>query len=359
MSSTQVYIRDKAHGWLPADVVSSDAKTANVKIYYPAGDDEEFSDRKDAVVKLKDYPDGNLPLQNVNESGNLIEMADMCDLPYLHEAAILFNLRARHKKKIPYTRVGDIVIAVNPFQWIPELYSDENREKYANILVWNPPPDGDGRSQIAPHVYEASSLAFRGLSCEGVDQSILVSGESGAGKTETVKIVMKHLAAVQASEVSTSSDDSNFQSSVVKRVMDSNPLLETFGNAKTVRNDNSSRFGKYIQLQFDVEDATTAQFSGRSVPNCILAGSFCDTYLLEKSRVVGHESPERTYHIFYQIIAAPEDEKTKIWSGMAGTTNSSFRYVGETETLLIEGKTDAQKWESTISALALVGIVDV
>lgn len=194
-------------------------------------------------------------------------------------------------------------------------------------------------------------MAYRGLAVEGQHQSILVSGESGAGKTETVKIVMSHLASVHSA-----SEETDSHHLVVQRVLDSHPLLEAFGNAKTIRNDNSSRFGKFIQMQFDVEDATTAAFSGRAVPNCALAGSKCETYLLEKSRVVGHEPNERTYHIFYQLLAA--ENKSDFWHGLAGKTNESFRYVGSTETLHIEGRTDAERWDRTIKALNLLDVKD-
>jgi myosin-5 len=195
-------------------------------------------------------------------------------------------------------------------------------------------------------------MAYRGLAVEGRHQSILVSGESGAGKTETVKIVMSHLASVH----SAASQETDSHHLVVQRVLDSHPLLEAFGNAKTVRNDNSSRFGKFIQMQFDVEDATTAAFSARAVPNCLLAGSTCETYLLEKSRVVGHEPNERTYHIFYQLLAA--ENKSDFWEGLRGKTNESFRYVGSTDTLHIEGRTDAERWDRTIKALNLLDIKD-
>lgn len=189
-------------------------------------------------------------------------------------------------------------------------------------------------------------------------QSILVSGESGAGKTETVKIVMSHLASVQEGNDSNTTHHQTSQSNVVKRVLDSNPLLEAFGNAKTARNDNSSRFGKYIQLQFDVEDPTTAAFGGKKIPSCVLAGSTCETYLLEKSRVVGHEESERGFHIFYQLLAAPENVRSEIWEGLCGKDNSSFRYVGATDTTKIENRPDGDRWHSTVEALALVGIVD-
>jgi myosin V len=183
---------------------------------------------------------------------------------------------------------------------------------------------GDSRTGLAPHVYETSSLAYRGLAVDGTHQSILVSGESGAGKTETVKIVMSHLASVQGGSGSHEMALDSKHHLVVQRVLDSNPLLEAFGNAKTVRNDNSSRFGKFIQMQFDVEDANTASFSGRAVPHCVLAGSTCETYLLEKSRVVGHEATERTYHIFYQLLSAPDDQKREIWSGLVGKGPEDF-----------------------------------
>jgi myosin-5 len=237
------------------------------------------------------------------------------------------------------------------------LYSKETQSVYVEKLIKSSNTAAGGtdvRATLAPHVYETSSLAYRGLAIEGRHQSILVSGESGAGKTETVKIVMSHLASVQSAAVG--HGETEHHHLVVQRVLDSHPLLEAFGNAKTVRNDNSSRFGKFIQMEFDVEDSTTAQFSGRAVPNCVLAGSTCETYLLEKSRVVGHEAQERTYHIFYQLLAAPEETKTEIWQGLANKSNQSFRYVGATDTTTIEGKSDAERWERTIKALEILEI---
>ncbi len=276
---------------------------------------------------------------------------------HLSQAAILYNLKARHENLQPYTRVGDIVIAMNPFHWISSLYSPEVRELYVNKLIHDVNTNGDCKASLDPHVYEVSSLAYRGLALDSQHQSILVSGESGAGKTETVKIVMSHLASIQTIDHDSNDSSSSLNNNiVVKRVLDSNPLLEAFGNAKTVRNDNSSRFGKYIQLEFDVEDATTAAYSGKSLPSCLLAGSTCETYLLEKSRVVSHEPSERTYHIFYQLLSAPESAKSIIWSGLANTSFSSFKYVGDTDTLKIENKTDGEKWQSTVDALALIGI---
>ena len=289
----------------------------------------------------------------------------------------MYNLKARHVEGKPYTRTGDIIIAVNPYQWMDDLYAESVRSDYAQALVYTQHHDhheGDPRAHVEPHVYETSALSYRGLAVEQEHQSILVSGESGAGKTETVKILMSHLASVQARGQTLSlpknghdeedivrnlSMEESFASSpIVQRVLDSNPLLEAFGNAKTVRNDNSSRFGKYIQLQFDVEDATMAAYSGKAIPSCVLAGSKCEVYLLEKSRVVGHEEEERAYHIFYQLLAAPEDIKKELWEGLEGTDNESFAYVGWTDTDTIEGKTDAERFQLTVDALALVGVKD-
>jgi myosin-5 len=288
----------------------------------------------------------------------------------------LYNLKARHVKQLPYTRTGDIVIAVNPYQWFSELYSLSQRLYYGQALVWNPldvmamtkttttttttsnknkkkePAHGgmagdDPRVHLPPHVYEASCLAYKGLLKDNDNQSILVSGESGAGKTETVKILLGDIASVQKGPSAIASPTLGIgDNEIVAKVLDSNPLLEAFGNAQTLRNDNSSRFGKYLQLQFDRESASS----------CLLAGSKCEVYLLEKSRVTLHHPEERTYHIFYQLLAAPEPTKTQIWSGLSNTDNESFDYVGFSNTNTIEGKTDAERFQLTVRALELIGL---
>lgn len=260
------------------------------------------------------------------------------------QAAILYNLKTRHVDAKPYSRVADIVIAVNPYQWLNDLYAEKVRMYYAQKIVWDR-ADKDPRLGLPPHIYEVSSLCYKGLAYEKQNQSILVSGESGAGKTETVKICMNHIATVQQNP----DERTDKMSPVVKRILDSNPLLEAFGNAKTRRNDNSSRFGKYIMLQFHHED-------GSSRPRAALAGSTCEVYLLEKSRVIHHDETERTYHIFYQLIRAPESDKAEIWKGLKGTTCESYTYVGTPPKVLIEGKEDAEHFKDTKAALELIGV---
>lgn len=262
-------------------------------------------------------------------------------------------MKQRHLDNHPYTRTGDIIIAVNPFQWFKELYTEKVRADYSNKLVWED-HEGDARKLVQPHVYEVSSLSYKGLAFGGSDQSILVSGESGAGKTETVKIAMNHIASVQRGMTAASNEV--FSDPVVDRVLESNPLLEAFGNAKTRRNDNSSRFGKYTQLQFDQGDKSTRAFADKSTTKCKLAGSKCDVYLLEKNRVTYHDSEERTYHIFYQLVAADEASKKQIWPKLSGTNNESFSYVGKTNTDTIEGMKDGDHFTKTTEVLRAIGV---
>jgi myosin-5 len=273
---------------------------------------------------------------------------------FLQQAAILYNLKQRHLDDHPYTRTGDIIIAVNPFQWFKDLYTEKVRAAYSNTLVWED-HEGDARKLVEPHVYEVSALSYKGLAFGGHDQSILVSGESGAGKTETVKIAMNHIASVQRGKTSGSGEA--FSDPVVNRVLESNPLLEAFGNAKTRRNDNSSRFGKYTQLQFDQGDKTARAFAAdKSSIQCKLAGSKCDVYLLEKNRVTYHDSEERTYHVFYQLVAADDSSKKAIWPKLVGTNNESFAYVGKTNTTSIEGMSDGEHFINTTKVLKAIGV---
>ena len=262
-------------------------------------------------------------------------------------------MKARHLGNHPYTRTGDIIIACNPFQWFTEIYTEKVRAQYSNTLVWED-HEGDARKLVPPHVYEVSSLCYQGLAFGGKDQSILVSGESGAGKTETVKIAMNHIASVQRGPVADT--DSSFTDPVVQRVLDSNPLLESFGNAKTRRNDNSSRFGKYTQLQFEMPPKGGFSGPDKSKATCKLAGSKCDAYLLEKNRISTHDPAERTYHVFYQVIAAPEDMKARFWSKMKGKKNEDFAYVGTSPCDTIEKETDAEWMARTVKVLESIGV---
>jgi myosin-5 len=269
VAGAKCYIPDDVHVWLPAEVARDETgpdgiKKLVAKVSLPDDTTEErvidFNDNKIAALLE------SLPYQNENVGENGIE--DMISLNYLHEPAILYNVKRRFLKKLPYTYTGEICIAVNPYQWLPELYAENVHNQYLNMP----------KEELPPHVYATSVASYDDMKRHRKNQSILVSGESGAGKTETTKILMNHLASIAG----------GLNDSTIKKIIEVNPLLESFGNAKTVRNDNSSRFGKFTQLQFDEYG--------------ILVGAKCKTYLLEKTRVIHHEAPERNYHIFYQVI---------------------------------------------------------
>ncbi|KAH7315218.1 hypothetical protein KP509_21G040400 [Ceratopteris richardii] len=196
--------------------------------------------------------------------------ADLVQLSYLNEPAVLHNLACRYGKEEIYTKAGSVLIAVNPFKRV-SLYTHDFVETYSK------PTNED----LAPHVYSTMAYAYKAMMQDGVNQSIIISGESGAGKTETAKIAMQYLAAVGGG------------GGIEKEILETNPILEAFGNAKTLRNDNSSRFGKLIDIYFDG--------SGK------ICGAKIETYLLEKSRVVQQVKGERSYHIFYQLCAGASD----------------------------------------------------
>ncbi|KAL0305152.1 UNVERIFIED_CONTAM: Myosin-6, partial [Sesamum angustifolium] len=201
---------------------------------------------------------------------------DMTKLAYLHEPGVLDNLKSRYDINEIYTYTGNILIAVNPFQRLPHLYDSHMMAQYK----------GAAFGELSPHPFAVADAAYRLMMNEGVSQSILVSGESGAGKTESTKLLMQYLAYMggrSAGEGRT----------VEQQVLESNPVLEAFGNAKTVRNNNSSRFGKFVEIQFDQR--------GR------ISGAAVRTYLLERSRVCQVSDPERNYHCFYMLCAAPPE----------------------------------------------------
>lgn len=320
MEGAKVYVPDTEDTWRRATVVAplGDSK---YRVQVQAWDDEKAGPIVE--VDASGLEGGALPFQNANMPE--IGYPDMTTLDHLHEPALLHNLRTRFSKSsCPYTYTADIVIAVNPYRWFPHLYTDEKRKEY---LVFD-------KKALEPHAYAASSAAYAGLQETYADQSILVSGESGAGKTETVKILMAHLAFIASSEDTTH----------IKRIVESNPLLESFGNAQTVRNDNSSRFGKFIELEIGA--------------GCKLIGSKCRTYLLEKSRVVTQDAGERNYHIFYQMLANDAAEREAYCLGDSQHTRDHMQYVckGQSPTNTIEGQTDAERFKDTVSVLALVGV---
>eukprot|EP00064_Thunnus_orientalis_P010793 superscaffoldBa00001497_g10820 len=214
---------------------------------------------------------------------------DNCTLMYLNEATLLNNVRVRYNKDHIYTYVANILIAVNPYCDIPKLYGPDAIKSYR----------GKSLGTLPPHVYAIADKAYRDMKVLKMSQSIIVSGESGAGKTENTKFVLRYLTTTYGSG-----------QDIDERIVEANPLLEAFGNAKTVRNNNSSRFGKFVEIHFNEKNA--------------VVGGFVSHYLLEKSRICMQSNDERNYHIFYRLCAgASEDIKKKLHLD----SPDSFRYL--------------------------------
>ncbi|GMH02537.1 hypothetical protein Nepgr_004376 [Nepenthes gracilis] len=246
---------------------------------------------------------------------------DMTKLAYLHEPGVLQNLRSRYDINEIYTYTGNILIAVNPFTKLPHLYGSHMMEQYKGAAL----------GELSPHPFAIADASYRLMMNDGISQSILVSGESGAGKTESTKLIMRYLAYMGGRAVAEGR-------TVEQQVLESNPVLEAFGNAKTVRNNNSSRFGKFVEIQFDQ--------SGR------ISGAAIRTYLLERSRVCQVSDPERNYHCFYMLCAAPSEVVQEYKLG----NPRAFHYLNQSNCFELEGVDDAKEYHVTRRAMDVVGI---
>ncbi|KAI4109439.1 MAG: hypothetical protein L6R37_000596 [Teloschistes peruensis] len=254
---------------------------------------------------------------------------DMAELTHLNEASVVHNLHTRYQSDLIYTYSGLFLVTVNPYCPLP-IYTRDVMNMYR----------GRTREDTKPHIYSMADGAFRNLVDEGENQSILVTGESGAGKTENTKKVIQYLAAVATSNspIAAQSGKSDF-SDLSQQILRANPILEAFGNAQTVRNNNSSRFGKFIRIGFTR--------SGQ------IAGAFVDWYLLEKSRVVKVNSGERNYHIFYQLLeGADRRMRENFLIDDCGPEDFLYTQEGNGK---IAGVSDVDEWNSLIEAFHIMG----
>ncbi|KAI3678757.1 hypothetical protein L6452_38060 [Arctium lappa] len=299
-----VWVEDPVEAWIDGKVV--EATGADIKVVSTSG--------KTVVAKASNvYPkDAEAPPCGVD---------DMTKLAYLHEPGVLSNLKSRYDINEIYTYTGSILIAVNPFTRLPHLYDSHMMAQYK----------GAAFGELSPHPFAVADAAYRVMMNEGISQSILVSGESGAGKTESTKQLMRYLAYMGGRAASEGR-------SVEQKVLESNPVLEAFGNAKTVRNNNSSRFGKFVEIQFDQK--------GR------ISGAAVRTYLLERSRVCQVSHPERNYHCFYMLCAAPPEDLQRFKLGDPRT----FHYLNQSNCYQIDGLDEAKEYIATRNAMDVVGI---
>lgn len=256
---------------------------------------------------------------------------DMAELTHLNEASVVHNLHMRYQADLIYTYSGLFLVTVNPYCPLP-IYTNEYMRMYK----------GRSREDTKPHIYAMADEAFRNLVEEGENQSILVTGESGAGKTENTKKVIQYLAAVATSDSPAAKSGGRQFSNLSQQILRANPILEAFGNAQTVRNNNSSRFGKFIRIEFTR--------SGQ------IAGAFIDWYLLEKSRVVKVNSSERNYHVFYQLLRGA-DRRMKEEFMLTDLGVEDFVYTRDGNDM-IAGISDTDEWNSLLEAFHIMGFSD-
>ncbi|XP_078283533.1 unconventional myosin-Va [Rhinoraja longicauda] len=306
----RVWIPDTVDVWKSAELLK-DYKSGDTVLHLKTEDDQETQYRINP--KTKELP----PLRNPDI---LVGENDLTALSYLHEPAILHNLKVRFMdSKLIYTYCGIVLVAINPYEQLP-IYGEDIINAYS----------GQNMGDMDPHIFAVAEEAYKQMARDERNQSIIVSGESGAGKTVSAKYAMRYFATVSGSASETN---------VEAKVLASNPIMESIGNAKTTRNDNSSRFGKYIEIGFDKKYR--------------IIGANMRTYLLEKSRVVFQAEEERNYHVLYQLCASkhlPEFKELRLAHAQ------SFNYTNLGGSTVIEGIDDAKELLNTRHACSLLGI---
>uniref|UniRef100_A0A7N8XXN1 Myosin VIIAa n=1 Tax=Mastacembelus armatus TaxID=205130 RepID=A0A7N8XXN1_9TELE len=288
----------------------------------------EFEVPIGAVVKLCDSGQ----IQVVDDEGNVSTeyldpmhptsihgVEDMIRLGDLNEAGILRNLLIRYREKLIYTYTGSILVAVNPYQLLP-IYTADQIRLYTNKKI----------GEMPPHIFAIADNCYFNMQRNNRDQCCIISGESGAGKTESTKLILQFLAAI-----------SGQHSWIEQQVLEANPILEAFGNAKTIRNDNSSRFGKYIDIHFNKRGA--------------IEGAKIEQYLLEKSRVCRQAHDERNYHVFYCMLKGMStDEKKKL--GLSKATDYTYLTIGNCT--VCDGRDDMKEYSNIRSAMKVLMFTD-
>uniref|UniRef100_A0A8C9ZTK0 Myosin VB n=1 Tax=Sander lucioperca TaxID=283035 RepID=A0A8C9ZTK0_SANLU len=313
MDFTRVWIPDPEDVWKAAEIVK-DYKEGEPVLHLQLEDETPL-----------EYPVGpkSNPLPFLRNPDILVGENDLTALSYLHEPAVLHNLKVRFlEPNHIYTYCGIVLVAINPYDQL-DIYGEEVIRAYS----------GQNMGDMDPHIFAVAEEAYKQMARDERNQSIIVSGESGAGKTVSAKYAMRFFATVGGS-----ANDTN----VEEKVLASSPIMEAIGNAKTTRNDNSSRFGKYIQIGFS--------------RHYNIIGANMRTYLLEKSRVVFQAEDERNYHIFYQLCASASLPEFKDL-GLSDAEDFTFTSLGQN--IFIEGVDDAEDFEKTREAFTLLGIKDV
>ncbi|KAM3922219.1 myosin-10-like isoform 1-T1 [Leptodactylus fuscus] len=323
ITATQADWTAKKLVWVPSEKHGFEA--ASIK--EERGDEVvvELAENGKKVVVNKD------DIQKMNPP-KFTKVEDMAELTCLNEASVLHNLKDRYYSGLIYTYSGLFCVVINPYKNLP-IYSEQIVEMYR----------GKKRHEMPPHIYAISETAYRSMLQDREDQSILCTGESGAGKTENTKKVIQYLAHVASSHKGRKENTAPNSSAVSygeleHQLLQANPILEAFGNAKTVKNDNSSRFGKFIRINFDVAG--------------YIVGANIETYLLEKSRAIRQAKDERAFHVFYQLLAgAGEHVKTDLL--LEGFNQYRFLSNGN---VTIPGQQDKEIFQETMESMKIMGI---
>ncbi|XP_041734565.2 unconventional myosin-Vc [Coregonus clupeaformis] len=308
----RVWIPDAEHVWKSAEILSD----------FKPGDDTLQLQLEDGTEMLYPLDTSSPQLPHLRNPDILVGENDLTALSYLHEPAVLHNLKVRFvESKIIYTYCGIILVAVNPYKQL-HVYGDAVIHAYS----------GQNMGDMDPHIFAVAEEAYKLMARNNKNQSIIVSGESGAGKTVSARYAMRYFAMVSKSDSNTHVED---------KVLASNPITEAIGNAKTTRNDNSSRFGKYTEISFDRRYQ--------------IIGANMRTYLLEKSRVVSQSESERNYHIFYQMCACADQPEFK---SLRLLRADEFRYTNMGGETGIEGVDDRKDMEETRRTFSLLGLTE-
>jgi len=307
-TKTSVWVVDKEEGFLAGEIQSKDGNQVTVKL------------RHDNSTKV--YPEDDV--QNMNPP-KYQRIEDMANMTFLNEGCVLWNLKDRYEAGLIYTYSGLFCVAVNPYRRDLGLYTQKVIDHYK----------GKRQTEMPPHLFMVAEKAYQHMLMDRENQSCLITGESGAGKTENTKKVIMYLANIAGVPKKEGEED---KGSLEDQIIQCNPVMEAFGNATTTRNNNSSRFGKFIRIHFG--------------PSGKIAGADIEHYLLEKSRVTYCQAAERNYHIFYQILSPALPHIAKMILAENDPTIYSFTNLGRID---VKGIDDVQECKDTDTAFDVLG----
>ncbi|KAK6431045.1 Myosin type-2 heavy chain 1, partial [Oleoguttula sp. CCFEE 5521] len=327
---TKAWQPDATEGWVASEVVERNVDGEKVTLVF-ALDNGETKSIQTTLAALNDDDNADASLPPLMNPSILEASDDLTNLSHLNEPAVLQAIRLRYAQKEIYTYSGIVLIATNPFARVDSLYVPGMVQVYA----------GKHRSSQAPHLFAIAEESFTDMLRDGRNQTVVVSGESGAGKTVSAKYIMRYFATREPPDQpgARSRGRADTMSETEEQILATNPIMEAFGNAKTTRNDNSSRFGKYIEIMFSKSTE--------------IIGARIRTYLLERSRLVFQPLKERNYHIFYQLVAgASESERYEL--GLQPV--EEYEYLNQGSAPEIEGVDDAKDFLETRQSLSRLGV---